>query len=183
MFAKHAAAMLLGGSMLLLSACGGDSDPYDTPPIPDDERLGMGINEPVEPEAAAPPGPAVPEAPEAEVGTEATDSVDLGDGLSYEILSDGSGTAVVEEGSRVTLATDLSLPDGTHIWSGDFPLVAGSGNAIPGYDRGIRGMRLGERRRINVPWQLGYGARGNPPDIPSRQDLVFEVELTSLENQ
>ena len=47
-------------------------------------------------------------------------------------------------------------------------------------DRGVSGMRKGEKRRIKVPWALGYGKRGSKPDIPAEADLVFTISLKSL---
>jgi len=52
-------------------------------------------------------------------------------------------------------------------------------NLIEGLQRGIVGMRLGERRRIDVPWRLAYGEAGRMP-IPPREDLVFTVELIEI---
>ena len=65
-----------------------------------------------------------------------------------------------------------------------FPV--GLGRMIPGFDQGFSGMRVGGIRRIFVPWQLGYGSRALPdrdashPGIPSKSDLVFEVELVDI---
>ena len=51
---------------------------------------------------------------------------------------------------------------------------------IKGWDFGIEGMKVGQRRRLKIAPQLGYGARGAPPDIPPNATLLFEVELLSL---
>ena len=65
-----------------------------------------------------------------------------------------------------------------------FPV--GMGRMIPGFDQGFAGMRVGGVRRIFIPWQLAYGSRTMPdrdkdhPGIPSKSDLVFEVELVDL---
>lgn len=59
----------------------------------------------------------------------------------------------------------------------------GYGRLIPGFDQGVAGMRIGGKRRIFIPWQLAYGARGRPgpdaehPGIPEKADLIFDVEL------
>ena len=62
----------------------------------------------------------------------------------------------------------------------------GFGRAIPGFDQGFAGMRIGGKRRIFIPWQLAYGAKGRPgpddahPGIPPKSDLIFDVELVDV---
>lgn len=58
--------------------------------------------------------------------------------------------------------------------------VIGQKKVIRGWEIGIEGMREGGYRRLLIPWQLGYGQSGNPPKIPSRADLVFDVELVKV---
>ena len=66
----------------------------------------------------------------------------------------------------------------------EFP--QGFGRLIPGFDQGFTGMKVGGKRRIFIPWQLGYGAREMPdrgadhPGIPAKSDLVFDVELVEM---
>ena len=61
----------------------------------------------------------------------------------------------------------------------------GYGRLIPGFDQGFEGMHVGGKRRIFIPWELGYGmrsvpARGDSPGIPPKSDLIFDVELVDV---
>ena len=69
---------------------------------------------------------------------------------------------------------------GTQFDSGIFEFVLGAGRVIQGWDRGLLGMRVGGRRIIVVPPELGYGAAGSPPRIPGNATLLFEVELLGI---
>jgi FKBP-type peptidyl-prolyl cis-trans isomerase len=56
----------------------------------------------------------------------------------------------------------------------------GRGQVIDGWEQGLQLMRPGEKRVLIVPFELGYGTRGDPPKIPKRATLVFEVEVVSV---
>ena len=60
-----------------------------------------------------------------------------------------------------------------------FPFVLGVGSVIAGWDNGIVGMRVGGRRRLIIPPDLGFGERGTGP-IPPNATLLFEIELLSV---
>jgi peptidylprolyl isomerase len=57
-----------------------------------------------------------------------------------------------------------------------FSFPQGFGRLIPGFDQGLTGMKVGGKRRLFIPWQLAYGARGGR-GIPPKADLIFDIEL------
>ena len=78
-----------------------------------------------------------------------------------------------------------TLEDGTvfdsSIDRGDpLEFTLGMGQVIKGWDQGLVGMCEGEKRKLSIPPQLGYGETGSPPKIPGNSVLIFEVELVSI---
>ncbi len=61
-----------------------------------------------------------------------------------------------------------------------FSFKLGAGEVIEGWDQGIEGMKVGGKRELIIPPQLGYGAKGAPPDIPPNATLDFEVQLLAV---
>jgi FKBP-type peptidyl-prolyl cis-trans isomerase len=105
-------------------------------------------------------------------------------GLKYAILQEGQGPAAEHQEVSVHYTGwlqdggkkfDSSLDRGEPI---TFPL--GHGQVIAGWDEGVKGMKVGEKRQLVIPGELGYGERGSPPDIPPNATLVFDVELMGL---
>ena len=77
------------------------------------------------------------------------------------------------------------LTDGTKFDSSrdrgqPFSFPIGAGQVIPGWDEGVAGMKVGGRRKLVIPANLGYGDMGAPPVIPPGATLVFDVELLDL---
>ncbi len=111
--------------------------------------------------------------------------------------SNGVKVAVVQEGAGegATLGNTLSvnytgmLADGTVFDSNidpkfnhvePFVLVLGHGNVIPGWEAGLTGMKVGERRILEISPDYAYGAAGYPPVIPPNATLLFQIELVDI---
>jgi FKBP-type peptidyl-prolyl cis-trans isomerase FkpA len=97
----------------------------------------------------------------------------------------GTG-AIAKTGDRVSVHYTGWLEDGTRFDSSrerqqPFQFVLGAGSVIRGWDEGVQGMRVGGRRRLLIPPELGYGAREVGGVIPANSTLVFEVELLSID--
>ena len=75
-----------------------------------------------------------------------------------------------------------TLLDGTEFDKADeFSFKLGAGDVIKGWDKGVAGMRVGEKVKLTVPPKMGYGKRGSPPEIPPDATLLFEVTLKRIE--
>ena len=105
-------------------------------------------------------------------------------GLKYDDAVLGQG-AVASAGQTVSVHYTGWLTDGKKFDSskdrGDpFEFKLGAGQVIRGWDEGVQGMRIGGTRKLTIPPQLGYGARGAGGVIPPNATLVFEVELLGV---
>ncbi len=110
-------------------------------------------------------------------------------GLEYEIVQEGSG-ASPKPGSMVTVHYTGWLDkggqpsgqpfDSSHNRRQPFTFQIGVGMVIQGWDEGVMNMKVGEKRRLYIPSQLGYGSRGAGSVIPANANLIFDVELISV---
>lgn len=133
-------------------------------------------------ESGSPSASASPEAsgsPAAKGKTKTTAS-----GLMIEYVAEGKG-AVAEKGKTVSVHYTGTLTDGKKFDSSldrnepiEFPL--GQGMVIPGWEEGIEGMKVGEKRKLTIPYKLAYGEAGRPPVIPPKAVLLFDVELMGV---
>jgi hypothetical protein len=114
----------------------------------------------------------------------ANDSTGIPADLVIEEIEEGAG-AVAEPGRTVSVHYTGWLRDGTKFDSSldrnePFQFRLGAGQVIRGWDRGVAGMKVGGKRRLIIPPDLGYGARGAGGVIPPNAVLVFEVELLGV---
>jgi FKBP-type peptidyl-prolyl cis-trans isomerase len=106
--------------------------------------------------------------------------------LESEDLAPGSGRAAVT-GDTVHVQYTGTLMNGTKFdssydhGSDPFKFTLGKGEVIKGWDQGVVGMKVGGKRRLRIPPDLGYGSAGSPPTIPPNAGLVFEIELVSID--
>ncbi|MDA0840961.1 MAG: FKBP-type peptidyl-prolyl cis-trans isomerase [Planctomycetota bacterium] len=106
-------------------------------------------------------------------------------GLTYTDLKEGSGR-VAAPGNAVSVLYTGWLTDGKMFDStskrgnAPFGFKLGAGQVIKGWDEGVAGMKIGGKRKLTIPPELGYGARGASGAIPPNATLIFEVELLAL---
>lgn len=161
-------------SFILLAASGS--------PMAEDETAVTAREEPAQPEQDV----SIVESREARM-----ELVELDNGLKYLLLAEGAGAAIEAGQNAMVHYTgwlyDESLPEG----KGDkfdssrdrgqpFSFPLGAGRVIKGWDQGVAGMKVGERRMLIIPTDLGYGSRGAGGAIPPNADLLFDVELLGI---
>jgi hypothetical protein len=105
-------------------------------------------------------------------------------GLQYAVLKPGEGP-VEEKGHPVLVDYSGWLSDGTRFDSSlgrpePFGFNVGAGQVIKGWDEGVEGMKVGEKRRLSIPPELGYGANPVGP-IPANSPLTFDVQLLATQ--
>ncbi len=105
-------------------------------------------------------------------------------GLRYQDVAVGDGTEAAAD-RTVTVHYTGWLPNGEKFDSSrdqdqPFNFTLGAGQVIAGWDEGVAGMKVGGRRKLIIPADLGYGTAGAPPAIPPGATLVFDVELLDV---
>ncbi len=106
-------------------------------------------------------------------------------GLRFVITEPGTGETAAS-GDLVSVLYKGSLINGTVFnevldKASPFTFRLGRGNVIDGWDQGLRFMREGSKMTLIVPFELGYGTRGNPPAVPRQATLIFEIEMLKIE--
>lgn len=112
-------------------------------------------------------------------------SITTPSGLQYQVLKEGNGF-VAQSGRHVRVHYTGWLTNGTKFDSSvdrgePFEFNLGQGQVIRGWDEGVAGMKVGEKRRLTIPPGLGYGEHGAGGTIPPNATLVFDVELLGVQ--
>ncbi len=152
------AIAMLSLAALTVVGCGAEPTPESTEP------------EAVQPEAATP---------------ETAPSSEEVSKLEIEELVVGEGAEAVA-GKTVVVHYTGWLTDGTKFDSSldsgqPFSFSLGAGQVIPGWDEGVQGMKVGGKRKLTIPPEMGYGDQGAGGVIPPGATLVFEVELLEVQ--
>ena len=105
--------------------------------------------------------------------------------LQMEIMQMGSGVRETKNGDVLIVHYTGTLQDGTKFDSSldrstPFEFTLGAGNVIKGWDNGLFGMKVGEKRKLIIPPRLAYGSASPSPLIPADSTLIFEVELLEI---
>lgn len=113
-----------------------------------------------------------------------TKTMENGLQIQDEVIGTG---AEATAGHKITVNYTGTLTDGTKFDSSlnpgrtPFEFNLGAGEVIKGWDEGFNGMKVGGKRKLTIPPELGYGANGAGGAIPPNATLIFEVELLKVE--
>lgn len=148
----------------------GEADPSPTPiPINQSADIGTGTNALSQLNSSPTPSPTMEPVTELKIQ-------DIKVGTGDEALNGKTVTVhytgVLTDGKKFDSSRDRNQP---------FSFSLGAGQVIQGWDMGVVGMKVGGLRKLIIPPHLAYGEQGNPPVIPPKATLIFEIELLGVE--
>jgi peptidylprolyl isomerase len=157
------------------SAAKAEQEAKNQKPIPEPKPVSSPTVSPTSGEADINKKPVVPK------GTGAPPTT-----LKAETLIAGSGPAI-KNGQQATVQyVGVLFKNGKEFdtsWGKGkqpFTFTIGAGGVISGWDQGVLGMKVGERRRLTIPADLAYGAQGSPPKIGPNEPLIFDIDLKKI---
>jgi len=172
--------------VLVAGACSEEDDGNVVADVLEDDEL------PTQPEAPEStttlPQICEPETPTevtAEDAPEAPGETEPPEDLVIDTITEGEGREVAEGDSVQVQYSGFLVSDGTEFdtsWDdlSPLPVTVGQGGVIPGFDEGLVGMKVGERRQLTIPSDQAYGAEGSGESIPPDSDLIFIIDLVQL---
>ena len=106
--------------------------------------------------------------------------------LKIEVLQEGAGEVVTKNGDTISVHYTGTLEDGTKFDSSvdrgtPFSFEIGAGQVIQGWEQGTLDMKVGEKRKLTIPAELGYGATGAGDVIPPNATIIFDIELMGIQ--
>ena len=118
------------------------------------------------------------------LATNTTNMQPESDKLKIEVIKEGTGVGAAK-GQSISVDYTGKLSDGKVFDSSiprgqPFTLILGGGQVIPGWEMGLLGMKVGEKRRLTIPPALAYGKNGIGGVIPPNATLIFDVEMKSI---
>lgn len=105
-------------------------------------------------------------------------------GLKFILVEEGKGKKAAAAYEVIVhysgFLTDGSMFDSSVKRGQPFTFTLGMGQVIPGWDEGIALMKIGDKAKLIIPYELAYGENGRPPVIPPKAELIFDVELLDI---
>ncbi len=155
--------------VILIGRGGGDSDEGSSGSVPSDTTAQVSENLDERPKLSGTSEPAPTALVKEDIVVGDGAEAKQGDTVKVQYVG-----ALYEDGTEFDASWDRNEP---------FEFQLGAGQVIPGWDQGVEGMKVGGRRVLVIPPDLGYGAQGSPPTIPGGATLVFVVDLEDVQSE